>query len=687
LPDQFLDPYRKESSKSIGSHAEISCWRPARWRDAIALIRRREFVSLTIKDVWSFELMERMFASSGLGLLLVAADGRLLDVNETFGEKLGYDRDELLGMSVAELTHPDDLALTAQLFQHASDRSGENGFEKRYLHRNGTPLWFKMRSEPVEADDGENQPHRIVMVEDITREKLDEINLELMAAITESSDDAVFRTDLEGRIQFWGKGAERLYGYTAAEVLGKSAFFLASEPDDESLMSCLQERIARDEVVINPDAITVHKDGRLLEISALIFPIRKRDGSFAGIAAVHRDISAFKQLQVELRHSQRLETAGLLAGGVAHDFNNIITVIKGAGYLLAEELPVTTTTSAHLQLIDRAAERAARLTRQLLAFSRKQKITPVVLDPNEHLRESVTLLTRTLGDDIRLLTDFASSWLVREDITQFEQVQLNLAVNARHAMPKGGVLTIRTRDVTIAEGHKFETSTKLRYTPTPLKPGSYVLLTVADTGVGMERGTLERIFDPFFTTRENGEGAGLGLSVVYGIVTQVGGGISVLTQPGIGSEFQIYLPRTESRVERIVEPKTPAVRRNSGRILVLEDDDTVRMLTSSLLKGAGYTVVEAANPRVVLSGDVPVADDFDLVLTDVMMPEMSGPEFSEVWLARYPGAKFLFMSGYFDSQTLNDKLTGKPLIQKPFKPADLLLQVARMLSHTDTRVA
>jgi two-component system cell cycle sensor histidine kinase/response regulator CckA len=641
---------------------------------------------LSIKDVWTFELMERMFASSGLGLLLIAADGCLLDVNDTFCTKLGYGRDELLGVNIAELAHPDDRALTSQLFQHASDRNGENGFEKRYLHSDGSTLWFKMRSEPVEADDGANQPHRIVMVEDITREKLDEINLELMAAITESSDDAVFRTDLEGRIQFWGKGAERLYGYTAAEVLGKPAFFLASEPDDEALMLCLQERIARGEVVIDPDAITVHKDGRLLEISALIFPIRQRDGTFAGIAAVHRDISAFKQLQVELRHSQRLETAGLLAGGVAHDFNNIITVIKGAGYLLAEELPVTASTSSHLQLIDRAAERAARLTRQLLAFSRKQKITPVVLDPNEHLRESVTLLTRTLGDDIRLLTDFASGWLVREDITQFEQVLLNLAVNARHAMPKGGVLTIRTCDVTIADGHKFEASTKLRYTPTPLKPGSYVLLTVADTGVGMERGTLERIFDPFFTTRENGEGAGLGLSVVYGIVTQVGGGISVLTQRGVGSEFQIFLPRTESRVERMAEPKTPAVHRNSGRILVLEDDDTVRMLTSSLLKGAGYTVVEAANPRVVLSGDVP--DDFDLVLSDVMMPEMSGPEFSEVWLARHPGSKFLFMSGYFDTQTLNDKLTGKPLIQKPFKPADLLLQVGRMLSHPgSSRVA
>ncbi len=345
--------------------------------------------------------------------------------------------------------------------------------------------------------------------------------------------------------------------------------------------------------------------------------------------------------------------------------------------MLAEELPVTGPMSAHLQLIERAADRAASLTRQLLAFSRKQKITPVVLDPNEHLRESATLLKRALGDDVRLLTQFSSTWLVREDVTQFEQVLLNLAVNARHAMPKGGALTIKTYDVVVAEGHKFETSTRLRYTPAGMKPGSYVLLTVADTGVGMDLDTLERIFDPFFTTRESGEGAGLGLSVVYGIVTQIGGAISVVTQPGDGSEFQIYLPRTESKAERVLHAPTPEVPRNSGRIMVLEDDENVRMLTSSVLKAAGYTVVEAANPRAVLNGTV--EGEVDLILSDVMMPEMSGPEFSEIWLNRHPNAKFLFMSGFFDSETLEKKLTGQTLIQKPFKPADLLQQVSLII--------
>ena len=619
--------------------------------------------------------MERMFASSGIGLILVSPSGRFLDINGTLCAKLGYSREELLQMAVADLTHPDDLTMTSELFRHFDDTNRVNVFEKRYLAKNGAALWFKMRSEPTCTADG-RPPNRIVMVEDITREKLDEINLELMAAITESSNDAVFRADLEGRIVYWGKGAERLYGYTAEEALGRHANFLACEPDGTTLQS-VPERLARGEVVVDPDASSRHKDGHTIEISALIFPIRYKDGRPAGAAAVHRDISAFKQLQVELRHSQRLETAGLLAGGVAHDFNNIITVIKGAGYLLAEELPVTVKASSHLQLIERAADRAARLTRQLLAFSRKQKIMPVVLDPNEHLRESVTLLTRTLGDDVRLVTQFCSTWPVREDATQFEQVLLNLAVNARHAMPKGGTLTISTNDVIVPEGHKFETAGKLRYTPITVKPGAYVLLRVTDTGVGMERETLQQIFDPFFTTRDKSEGAGLGLAVVYGIVTQVGGGISVVTQPGEGSEFQIYLPRTEGREEQIAPAPPPDVMKHSGRILVLEDDENVRALTSTLLKGAGYTVCEAANPRSVLNGSV--EGEFDLILSDVMMPEMSGPEFSELWLIRNPQAKFLFMSGFFDSEALDRKLAGKSLIHKPFRPSELLRQVSGVL--------
>ncbi len=634
-------------------------------------------MSLKIKEILTFELMERMFTSSCIGLVLVSPAGRLLDVNDTFCTKLRYTREQLLQMNVAELTHPEDKDMTTHLFKHFTDPNRVNIFEKRYLDSKGAVLWFKMRSEPVPSVDG-SPPNRVVMVEDITREKLDELDLELMAAITESSNDAVFRTDLEGRIQFWGKGAERLYGWTEAEVLGRHANFLACVPDDETLNS-VPERIARGEIVVDPDAISKHKDGRPLEISALIFPIRQKDGTLAGVAAVHRDMSAFKQLQVELRHSQRLETAGLLAGGVAHDFNNIITVIKGAAYLLEEELPTSATASSHLQLIERAADRASRLTRQLLAFSRKQKITPVVLDPNEHLRESATLLTRTLGDDVQMRTTFASTWLVREDVTQFEQVLLNLAVNARHAMPKGGTLTITTHDVVLPEGHKFDATTQLRYTPAPLQPGSYVMLSVTDTGVGMERETLDQIFDPFFTTRAKGEGAGLGLSVVYGIVTQVGGGISVLTQVNAGSEFQIFLPRTEHRVERIIQVPAPVAIKHSGRVLVVEDDEAVRTLTSSVLKAAGYTVVEANNPRAVLNGSVD--SNVDLILSDVMMPEMSGPEFSEIWLNRYPNAKFLFMSGFFDSETLDRKLTGKMLIQKPFKPSELLQQVSRIISQ------
>jgi PAS domain S-box-containing protein len=619
--------------------------------------------------------MERLFESSGIGLILVSPQGTFLDANATFCHKLGYSREELLHKPVAEVTHPDDLGMTTALFKAFVEVNHIRVFEKRYITRSGDTLWFKMRSEVVPTED-EAQLARIVMVEDITREKLDEINLELMAAITEASDDAIFRADIAGVIQFWGKGAERLYGYTAEEAIGQHANFVAAVQDDHTLL-CVPERLARGEVVIDPDGISRHKDGHLLEISALIFPIRNKEGNIVAYAAVHRDISEMKQLQMEFRHSQRLETAGLLAGGIAHDFNNIITVIKGAGYLLADEFPTGSNAASHLQLIDRAAERASRLTRQLLAFSRKQKITPVILDPNELLKESVAMLKRTLGDDVSLVTRFNSSWFVREDVTQLEQVLLNLAVNARHAMPKGGTLTIETGDLVVDEGHKVEGAGKLRYTPVPLKPGSYVVLSVQDTGTGMKKETLERIFDPFFTTKPKGEGAGLGLSVVFGIVTQVGGGISVVTEPDKGTEFRIFLPKTEGKPHNAEKPVIPPSMNHSGRILVVEDDDNVRALTAALLKGAGYTVFEAANPQLVLNGEVESA--VDLILSDVMMPEMSGPEFSAIWLQSHPHAKFLFMSGYFDSGTFDQKLSGKNLIQKPFKPAELLQMIAQMI--------
>lgn len=632
-----------------------------------------------IKDIFNSPSLERLFDSGGIGFVLVAPDKSVLDANPTFCRKMGYNLNELHGMLVSDYTHPDDLLMTSNLFQHATDSNLVLVFEKRYITKAGAVMWCKLRSEPI-YDENNQVQCRLVMMEDITREKLDEINLEQMAAITEASDDAIFRSDIDGIIQFWGKGAERMYGFTAEEAIGMPASIIAAVPDDPEIQN-LTNRLINGEVVTDPNGMAKHKDGTLIDISALIFPIKNKEGIIVAFAAVHRNVSAFKQLEIQFQHSQRLETAGLLAGGIAHDFNNIITVIQGASNLLSQEVPAGSHFANHLNLIERSADRATRLTRQLLAFSRKQKITPVIINPNLLIEESVNILTRTLGDDIKLHMSLLATSCIREDATQLEQVLLNLAVNARYAMPQGGTLSVTTRnkEITAPVPMKQRNTNALHYVPVPIKAGAYVVLTVSDTGCGMDKKTLEHIFDPFFTTKPKGEGTGLGLSVVYGMVTQIGGGISVTTQEGLGTEFEIYLPQVSGEAPIQAAAKDIPRGMRSGRILVVEDDEGVRTLTAALLEDAGYTVFQAANPRVVLDGKVET--DVDLILSDVMMPDINGPEFSEMWLQKHPDAKFLFMSGYFDNEVFANKMHDKILIQKPFKPAVLLEAVATALSR------
>jgi two-component system cell cycle sensor histidine kinase/response regulator CckA len=630
-----------------------------------------------IKDIWNSSVIERLFDSSGMGFVVVGIDQRIADANLTFCNMLGYSLDELCGMHVYDYTHPDDMGMTHKMFAHARESNLTQAFEKRYVTKSGGMIWCKLRSEPV-MDESGNTIYRFVMVEDITQAKRDEISLEQMAAITESSDDAIFRSNPQGIIEFWGKGAERMYGYSAAEAVGQHASFIADNSMAKSLARA-KRLLYRGEVVIDPDAVGKRKDGSLIDISVLIFPIKNRDGFTMAHAAVHRDMSAYKLLEQQLRHAQRLETAGLLAGGIAHDFNNIITVIQSASNLLAEEFKPGSHPHQHLDLIERSAERATRLTRQLLAFSRKQKLVPTIINPNNLIRSSLALLQRSLGDDVRLETTLASSWCIREDATQLEQVLLNLAVNARHAMAGGGRLYISTSDVELKEPLSNADTGRFRYTPTRLMPGTYVRLQFSDNGCGMDQGTLEKIFDPFFTTRSQGEGTGLGLSVVYGMVTQAGGGISVISAPGHGTEFDIYLPRTDGVAREIApEPMRPRAQQK-GRILVVEDDEGVRMLTAALLENAGYTVYQAANPREVLDGRV--CSEVDLILSDVVMPDLSGPEFAEIWLQQHPDARFMFMSGYFDEETFSTSLRDKVLIQKPFKPKVLIETVAGELAR------
>jgi two-component system cell cycle sensor histidine kinase/response regulator CckA len=395
------------------------------------------------------------------------------------------------------------------------------------------------------------------------------------------------------------------------------------------------------------------------------------------IAVLH-DVTERRQLEEQFRQAQRMEAVGRLAGGVAHDFNNLLTVIGGYGELALEDLPTNTPAREAVGEMVAAGVRAAALTRQLLAFSRKQVLEPRVLDLNTIVATVDKMLRRLIGEDIDFVTvpapDLGRVWA---DAGQIEQVLMNLAVNARDAMPRGGKLTIETANIDLDAAYARHHVT--------VRPGPYVMLAVSDTGTGMDEATIARIFEPFFTTKEQGKGTGLGLSTVYGIVQQSGGTISVDSIPGRGTSFKIYLPRTDSRSEpeRIGTPPGQSVVSGRETVLLIEDEPAVRRLARDILAGKGYTVLEGTDTEEGLRLAREHPGPIHVIVTDVVMPGMSGPDFIMHARALLPSVKVLFMSGYSDEAVTHHGILeqGAAFLAKPFTAASLLNKVVEVLNR------
>jgi two-component system cell cycle sensor histidine kinase/response regulator CckA len=636
-----------------------------------------------MKSLWASAAIEHLFAQSGISFIIVSPEKKVVDVNDTLCELLGYTREEMVGCSVDQFTYHLDLGMTQNLFSKARQNNVVLSFEKRYVAKSGELFWFKGRSEPLREDTGE-VVYRLVMLENITLKKQNELFLEQMAAIVNTSEDAIFRTSSKGAIEFWSKGAERLYGYSAEEAIGKNADLIADSCYAEEEQQAFA-RLMRGEVVSVPTGTTKHKDGHLINVSILIFPLRDKQGEMIAFAAVHRNVSELRHLSEQLRLSQRMETAGMLAGGIAHDFNNILTVIKGSCDVLSQEMPELLGRGRHLELIEKSAEKAASLTRQLLTFSRRQKIAPEVLNANTMLEQLRPIMQRTLGEDIALEVALHATCQIKEDPTQLEQIILNIAVNARHAMPKGGKLRIETSDLTKTHAPLPAESGWESFMPVQIDNGDYLQIAIHDEGSGMSRDVLERIFEPFFTTKAQGQGSGLGLAVVYGMVAQVKGGIQVESRLGHGSVFRIFLPKVEAEPPpQLATPAIPNVESKRGRILVVDDDNNVRGLIVRVLEFAGYQTTQAGSAEEVLENEA--LADVDLIVSDVVMPGLSGPEFSKLWLERRPSARFLFISGYIEDATETDILMAGNFLAKPFKPAVLLQKVEAELKHGSAAV-
>jgi two-component system, cell cycle sensor histidine kinase and response regulator CckA len=507
------------------------------------------------------------------------------------------------------------------------------------------------------------------------------------AAVLEAALDAIITVDAAGKVVEFNPTAAQLFGYTPAQAVGQELAALIFAPEQtEQFRACLagcasaadgDGRAERVEMLARCAA------GKALTVEVAVTPIRSAGQAL--FTSFIRDISdrkraeeALVRTEEQLRRSQKMEAIGRLAGGIAHDFNNLLTVINGYSEQLVEGLTADDPWHAAADEIFKAGQRATTLTRQLLAFSRKQVLEPRPFDLNRALKEMKKMLRRVIGEDINLVSVMAPDVKpIKADLGQIEQVIMNLVVNARDAMPDGGKLIIETANVTLDESYAQDRA--------EVQPGDYVLLAVTDTGCGMTEEVKARIFEPFFTTKEFGKGTGLGLATVYGIIKQSGGHLTVYSEPGHGTTFKVYLPvAAEGLIDApMTVPDVPAlVPTGSETVLLVEDEDMLRTFTKQVLQKSGYTVLEARHGAEALDLYMDRLDTINLTVTDVIMPEMNGRQLAEQLLCRQPKMKILYMSGYTDNVISSTGLLeeGKAFIEKPFTPFSLAGKIRELLT-------
>ena len=478
--------------------------------------------------------------------------------------------------------------------------------------------------------------------------------------LVETAHEGVWTVDRDQRTSYVNPRMAAMLGYTPDEMIGRSLFDFMHDDGREEAKRRVEK--GRRGIADAQEVQLRHRDGTKLWGFISTSPILDECGSYTGSLAMVMDMTEHRKLQTHLRQAQKIEAVGQLAGGVAHDFNNLLTVIKGFTTFLLEDLPQDDPRRGDVRGIDEASDRAATLTRQLLAFSRRQILEPRLLDLNDIVGQFGKMIRRLVPADIEITTTLAPDLrLVEVDPGQVEQVLMNLAVNARDAMPDGGKLMIETSNAELDEAYAG--------THVPVVPGQYVLLTVSDTGHGMDNETQARVFEPFFTTKEKGKGAGLGLPTVYGIVKQSGGYVWVYSEPGQGTTVRVYLPRASITTTTANGAATSAPkRRGAETILLVEDEASVRGVARRALDRHGYTVIEAMTGADALQICERSSESIDLIISDLVMPEMGGRELAAEVRARHPHVRMLFMSGYTEDAALRRNVLdpAEAFIGKPF---------------------
>ncbi len=780
-----------------GADGKVEKW-VGTWTDIDARKRTEE----ALRE--SEEKFRNAFEHTNVAMVLTDLNHRFIRSNTAFAQMFGYTREEILKLSMEDITHPDDVA---ESYAHRAELiSGEIlsfQMEKRYIHKDGHLLWGLVNVSLVRNSEGQPR-HYVGQIQDTTDRRRTEAELrktsDVLRAVTDGTSDAVFVKDLYGRYllfnpaaaQFVGRKVEevigrddtdlfgpadaelimerdrrvmmsgqpeteeeeltaagvtrtylamkapyrnqegkllgvigisrditdrkraedvlrmrdraiqavtqgilitdphqpdnpiiyaspsfeRLTGYAESEVLGRNCRFLQGTDTDPEAVAQLREAIhaGRDCTV---EIRNYKQDGTPFWSEVSVSPVKDDHGRLTQFVGIQSDITARRNLEGQLLQSQKMEAIGQMAGGVAHDFNNLLTIILGYSEMLLDALSPDDRLRSLVEEIQKAGERSASLTRQLLAFSRKQVLAPTILDMNEVVRDTEKMLRRIIGEDVHLKTVLHPQLdNIKADRGQLEQSLLNLAVNARDAMPRGGKLTIETANIELDPSYP--------QTHSGVRPGHYVLLAMTDSGEGMTPEVKQRIFEPFFTTKAPGKGTGLGLAVVHGFVKQTDGHIEVYSELGHGTSIKIYLPVFEG-APRAVSSRGNAAGTPTGTetILLVEDEEAVRAFSRHVLQGCGYHVLEASNGDEALRIVAKYPETIHLLLTDVVMPGMGGRKLAEQLIALRPLIKVLYVSGYTDDAVVRHGILHDQVnfLQKPFMPLALANKIREVLKN------
>jgi len=619
----------------------------------------------------SEERYRALFSRAGDGIFIMSLDGKLIDINESFARMHGYDTVELLQMNIKDLDTPD----TSKRFPERVARlmAGETlTIEVEHYHKGGHVFPLEVSASLISFG-GESYIqsfHRDITdrkrVEDALRSSEEKYRL-----VVENANDAIVIAQ-DGRILYANPRFFDFIGESAEKLVGNTFIGLIHPDDREWVVGYHTMRMRGEQAPMIYEFRLVNNEGETLwvENSLVLTTWQGRPATLSFL----RNITQQKQLETQLIQAQKMEAVGRLAGGIAHDFNNLLTVITGYVELILGKQGKEDPFHKEMMEIKNAADKTAELTRQLLAFSRKQILQPKIIDLNDIVVNMENILRRLIGEDIDLLTDLGKdATTVLVDPVQIEQVIINLAVNARDAMPDGGQLVIQTKNALLDDSFAREHPSVV--------PGPHVVLSISDTGIGMSQGTMSKIFEPFFTTKDKGKGTGLGLSTTYGIINQSKGHIVVESVQGSGTTFRIYLPKAEG-----VEPSYRKARSNDAMggeetVLVVEDEPEVRELIREILVGKGYTVIVAGGGEeaVLLSDDF--KEPIHLLVTDVVMPGMNGRELADRISAARRGVKVIFMSGYTDDVIGHHGVLGDGIefLEKPFSPETMVSKIREVL--------